>query len=273
MIFKDLLRFSLPLLLVVPAIAAEVAKDGNYILRPNDVVRIEVYGESDLSSDVPILKSGEGSFQLIGSVPLAGISVSDAAAKIKALYEKDYLVAPSLTLKVTEYATDFVSVIGSVKKAGQVPIPVSGRLDLASAMASAGGLAETADVNSIQLVRVSGQTSTFTQNSIQHEAARVQLSSGDRIIVNQSPFVGKTISILGYVGHAGPVQFPLNGKLDLITAISSAGGVTDMGQPKNITISRDGKQTVVDFTALSKNGGRKVMLQPDDVITVPQRVW
>ncbi len=248
-------------------------EDGTYVLRPNDTIRVAVYEEPDLSVQVRILKTGQASFPLVGSVDVGGITVSAAAKKIRDLYAKDYLVDPKLTLTVDEYATEFISVIGAVKNPGQIPMPVSGNLDLASAMATAGGLAETADANSIQLVRASGTTSTFTMDSISSTSGRIKLEPGDRVIVNQSVFVGKTVTVLGQVGKPGPLPFPLNGRLDLVNAVAFAGGLTELANPKKVTVNRRGTVTVLDYREISKRGDRPFLLQPDDVITVAERLF
>lgn len=248
-------------------------EDSTYVLRPNDTIRLSVYEEPDLSVQVRILKTGEASFPLIGSVDVGGLTVTAAATRIRELYAKDYLVDPKLTLTVDEYATEFISVIGSVKIPGQIPMPVSGHLDLASAMATAGGVTEDADANSIQLVRASGGTSNFSMSAIEGGSGRIQLGPGDRIIVNQSAYVGKTVSVLGQVGKPGPLAFPLNGRLDLVNAIAMAGGLTDLANPKKVTLNRKGTVTVVDFRAISQRGDRPLLLQPDDVVTVAERLF
>lgn len=247
--------------------------DTSYILRPNDTISLAVYQEPDLSVRVRILKTGEASFPLIGSVEVGGLSVAAATAKIRDLYAKDYLVDPKMNLTVDEYATEFISVIGAVKAPGQIPMPVSGHLDLASALATVGGVAENGDTNSIQLVRASGLTSSYSMDAIQGASGRVQLAPGDRIIVNQSAFVGKTITVLGQVGKPGPVPFPLKGKLDLVNAIAFAGGLTELANPKKVTINRKGRVSIVDFKTISQRGDQPYLLQPDDVITVAERLF
>ncbi len=249
------------------------SEDGTYILRPNDTIRVAVYEEPDLSVQIRILKTGQASFPLIGSVEVGGISVSAAATKIRDLYAKDYLVDPKLTVTVDEYATEFISVIGAVKSPGQIPMPVSGNLDLASAMATAGGLSETADAGNIQLVRASGTTATFSMDSISGASGRLKLESGDRVIVNQSAYVGKTVTVLGQVGKPGPVPFPLNGRLDLVNAVAFAGGLTELANSKKVTINRKGTVTILDYKEISKRGDRPFLLQPDDVITVAERLF
>ena len=248
-------------------------EDNSYVLRPNDSISLAVYEEADLSAQVRILKTGHASFPLIGSVQLGGLSVSDAAEKIRELYAKDYLVDPKLTLTVNDYATEFISVIGAVAAPGQIPIPVSGNLDLATAMATAGGPSELADTNNIRLIRASGTSSSYSMAAIQGASGRVRLSPGDRVIVNQSPYVGKTVILLGQVGRTGPLPFPLSGRLDLVTAISQAGGLTPLANPKKVTINRRGKVSVVNYRDVSERSDQPLLLQPGDVITVAERLF
>lgn len=272
---SSIIGFILALAMAVslPAFAAG-EEDASYVLRPNDSIRLAVYEEPDLSVQVRILKTGEASFPLVGSVKVSGLSVSAAATKIRDLYARDYLVDPKVTLTVDEYATELISVIGAVKNPGQIPIPVSGQLDLASAMASAGGLAEDANPGGIQLVRASGTTSIFSMADIQAGAGgRIRLEAGDRIIVNRSPFIGKTLTVLGQVGKPGPLAFPASGRLDLVNAIALCGGLTELANPKKITINRKGKIILLDFKATSQRGDQPFLLQPEDVITVPERLF
>jgi len=249
----------------------ESTKDSTYVLRSNDSIRLSVYGEPELSVPVRILQTGQASFELIGLVEISGLTVAEAEEKIRKLYAADYLVDPKLTLAVDDYATDSISVIGAVNRPGPISIPVSGELDLASAMAIAGGLAPSADNGSIQLVRAAGGTSTFTLAAVQGTAARTRLAAGDRIIVNESRFVGKTIQILGQVRNPGSVPFPIDGKLDLVTAIAMAGGVTDLANPRKVSINRNATVFTRDFREMTERGNRPEMLQPGDIITVPER--
>lgn len=249
-------------------------EDASYVLRPNDLIKLDVYEEPDLSVSVRILKSGQASFPLIGSVAVSGMSVSDAVAKIRGLYAKRFLVDPKVTLTVEDYAAEFVSVIGAVKTPGQIPIPVSGHLDLASAMATAGGLADHANPNNIQLIRASGAVTTFKNAAIESgEGSRVQLAAGDRIVVVQSAFIGKSVTILGRVVRPGPVGFPVGGGLDLVNAISFAGGLSELANPKKITINRKGKVSIVDYREISQRADRPYPLEPGDIITVAERMF
>lgn len=247
--------------------------DGSYILRAGDNIRLEVYEEPDLSTNALILKTGEVSFPLIGNVKIDGLSVTAATTKIRDLLQQDYLVDPKVTLSVVQYATDYISVIGAVRSPGQVPISNAVKLDLATAMATVGGLSDTADPSQVVLIRGSGTQTVYRMSDITNGASgRVELRAGDRIIVNQSPYLGKTVTVLGQVGRPGPLQFPLSGQLDLVQAIAGAGGFTGLANQRKISINRGGKTTMVDYKDIL-DGNKPVRILPDDVINVPERIF
>jgi polysaccharide export outer membrane protein len=244
----------------------------SYRLKPNDLVSLSVFEEPDLSTRTRILKTGEGVFPLIGTVKIGGVTVAGATRLIRDLYARDYLVDPKVTLTVDEYATEFVSVVGAVASPGQVPIPVSGNLDLSSALAAAGGLAPHADPNRINVVRASGATSTFSQSSIQ-SGGGIALAAGDRIVVYESSYMKKSVTILGQVRQPGQVDFPLDGRLDLLTAISRAGGFTELASRKKIAVNRGGKTIFFDMREGKEQVSKEFLLQPDDIITVAERIF
>lgn len=273
LIQKSLL-FGIFLSAAVRAQPASLGKnDPSYILRPNDSISVEIYQEPDLSGSFRLLRTGQASFQLIGLVSLSGLSVTEASKKIHDLYAAKYLVDPKVTLSVDSYATEFVTVLGAVRSPGQVAIPISGNLDLATAMASVGGLTGDANQASIIVTRAAGGSTPYTQSQIDGAAGKVRLNSGDRIIVNKSSYIGKTITVLGPVGKPGPMPFPLDGKMDIIDAIAYAGGMTDMANPRKVTVNRKGTILKLDFKAISESGDRTHQILPGDVIKVAERLF
>ena len=261
------------LLLVICLFSSAHAENSSYTLRPNDLITLEVYGEPELSTEVKILKTGQASFPLIGSVNIGGRTVATAAEVISELYDKDFLVNPKITLTVNEYAMEYISVIGAVMTPGQINLPVSGSLDLAAALATAGGPSKIADVNSIKLIRASGGSSTLSYSAIQGTAGKTAMRSGDRIVVSQSKYVDMKVTVLGEVQKPGPVAFPLNGRLDIVNVIAFAGGMTEYANPKKVTINRRGNVIRLNFLEVSQRGDRPFFILPDDVITVAERFF
>jgi polysaccharide export outer membrane protein len=274
-------RFVLFVLLLPAFLAAErpaslvAEQPSGYVIKASDVLRLDVFNEPKISvPETLVSKTGDASFPLIGNVQVSGLTVAQASEKIRALYDADWLVDPKITLSVIVYATETVTVLGSVQKPGQLALSATTALDLATALAIVGGLTETADAERIELHRASGGVTTFTKNDIDNgPAGKLKLSAGDRVIVGQSRFVGTFVTVVGHVGKQGAIAFPVNGKLDLVTAIAGAAGLTDMANPKKISVNRGGKVEEVDYNAISKNAAQPYMLEPGDIITVPQRFF
>ena len=245
----------------------------DYVLKVGDGVALRVFNEPDLDTDTRILKTGEISIPLLGSVRIEGMTVDAATDRIYQLYNADYLVEPKLTLSITEYAPEYVDILGEVKKAGRVRIPATGRLDLASLFAMAGGFTPEADRNLVTVMKADGAVQKYNGTQASEAALqRVFLSSGDRVIVGKSVFVGRTFTVLGEVKSEGPYPFPLNGKLDLVAAIAAAGGLTDLANPKKVTLRRGNQTTRIDYQALSREG-RFLSLRSGDIIFVARRIF
>ncbi len=262
------------LLLGVRVLAAEPEgePDSSYVLKANDVVKISVFEEPELSVQTRILQTGEGVFPLIGAVKIGGLPIRSATERIRSLYAADYLVDPKVTLTVDEYGLLFVSVLGAVANPGQIQIPQSGKLDISAAIATAGGVSATADISRISLVRADGSTAEFALTGIE-KGVRIQLGPGDRVIVGESRYVNKTVTFVGEVRNRGPVAFPVDGKLDLVSAIARAGGFTELANPKKVSVNRGGRVTVLDVKEMSSRGDTPFRLEPDDIITVPERLF
>ena len=240
-----------------------------YVLRPNDVVELSVYEEPDLTKIATILKTGEASFPLIGSVKLEGLSLGEAAEKIRALYAADYIRYPRVNLSVSEYAVDFVNVIGMVASPGKVPIPQFGQLDLRGALANAGGLTPLADREKIVFKSAAGVIKEYSYNFIREKGDTVVLKSGDQLVVSESPFAGKSILISGEVSSPGSFPIPVDGRLDLASALALAGGLGAEADPTAIRLIRAGGTTSsYSYEAIQKGAAGKMVLKGGDRIDV-----
>lgn len=268
---KNLFRW-LALLIAAWQVTILKAQENDPLLKPNDMVSLQVFDEKELDTSTRILKSGEVVFPLIGTVKIGGLTVSKANEVVRELYAKDYLVDPKLTLTVTQYSEDFISVIGAVRAAGQFAMPPDGKFDLAAALASAGGLTSDANPERITVVKPDGQSRIYSATATRNGTG-ITLQPGDRVIVDHSSYIGKTATVVGQVGKPGPVMFPVDGRLDLVLAIAQAGGFTAVANQKKVSINRKGKLTTVDVKEMTDRGDKPYYLQPDDIVTVPERFF
>jgi len=271
---RSILSFALSfhMFLGVSAAVAAPREGADPVLKPNDLIQLVVFEEPDLATTTRVLKSGEVLVPLVGPVKIGGLTVSQANDTIRNLYAQDFLVDPKVTLTVQEYSADFISVIGAVRSPGQFPLPASGLLDLSAAIATAGGLSPEADPDRITLTLANGETSTHSASSTQNGKA-VALRPGDRVVVHQSAYVNKTATILGQVRKPGPMPFPIDGRLDLVTAIAQAGGFTELANPKKVSINRKGKVVTLNAKEMADKGDQRYFLQPEDIVTVSERFF
>jgi polysaccharide export outer membrane protein len=175
------------------ASGAAAYTDGSYRLRVNDLLRITVFQEDDLTTETRISESGSINFPLIGSVRVAGRTVNDVTEEIRARLDKDYLVNPHVTLLLVEFSKQMVTVLGEVQKPGQVQIPAEGGLDLLGAIALAGGYTRVANPAHVTVRRmVNGEDKIFLVDAKKlardSTVGQFLVLPGDTINVGQSIF-------------------------------------------------------------------------------------
>lgn len=123
----------------------------DYIVRPQNVLEITVYGEEDLSKTVQLSASGEISCPLLGRVKVAGMSPAEIEEKLTELY-REYLVKPDISVLVKEYSNFYV--YGQVVKPGAYKL--EGDVTILEAITLAGGLTAIANSDGIKVIRVEG---------------------------------------------------------------------------------------------------------------------
>src|SRR5438132_9482201 len=128
-----------------PAVSAftpnSVSAPPGYILSANDQVAVEVFGEDDLRTNGRLNGEGNLSVPLLGSIRLAGLTLTQAASKLTELYSRDYLVSPKVNVMLIGYAKRRFSVLGQVNRPGSYEMPDGspGGIDRLEAIAMAGG--------------------------------------------------------------------------------------------------------------------------------------
>lgn len=126
----------------------------NYILKPSDVVKVEVYKETDLNKTVRVEGDGTVALALIGKVKIANMTVAEAQSLITDLYNRDYLVDPQVSLLVVSFSPKVVRILGSVNRPGVVQIPPDRELTLTEAIAGVNGISRLGNPNKVTIKRI-----------------------------------------------------------------------------------------------------------------------
>ncbi|MDO8540843.1 MAG: polysaccharide biosynthesis/export family protein [Opitutaceae bacterium] len=138
----------------------------DYVLQPQDVLKVHVFGEEDINKGgmVSITQEYTVTLPLIQTVNLKGLTVRQAEEKIRQLYDKDFLVEPQVNVFVEKYAERSVNVVGAVEKAGRIPFPQERGLSIVDAIALAGGQSRLASLRAVKLTRTmtDGEQKTIT---------------------------------------------------------------------------------------------------------------
>ncbi len=126
----------------------------NYVLKPSDVISVQVYQEKDLDKSVRIEGDGSVALALIGKVKVAGMTVAESQSLITDLYNRDYLVDPQVSVLVVQFSPKVIHILGSVNSPGVVQIPPDRDLTLTEAIAGVRGVSRLGNPKSIIIKRV-----------------------------------------------------------------------------------------------------------------------
>jgi len=136
--------------------APAAAPDREYLLQPQDLLRIFIFQHEDLNKQMESVRISDDhtiGLPLVNSVNLRGRTARQAEEVIRAAYDRDYLVNPQVSVIVVKYAERSVNVVGQVNNAARVPFPQEKGLTIVEAIALAGGQTRLADLKKVRLTR------------------------------------------------------------------------------------------------------------------------
>ena len=123
-----------------------------YTLDSGDRLRVNVFGQPDLSGEFSVAGSGNIAIPLIPPVAAGGLTTNELQASIADALSRTLLRNPNVSVQVTEFRPFFI--LGEVMKAGQYPF-VNG-MTVQSAVAIAGGFSYRANQNNVHVTRKQG---------------------------------------------------------------------------------------------------------------------
>ena len=248
--------------------AAPVGAQPEYLLAPGDILKITVFKNADLSLDVRVSESGAIGYPLIGSVPLKGLTLPAAEAKIaQMLRDGGFVVNPQVNILLTEGFGNLVSVIGEVNKPGRYSTDAAGG-HVSGMLAAAGGVAPTGG----ETVTLSGMRNgkpfrhdvdIVKMASTGNQGEDIELFGGDTLYVTRAPM----FYIYGQVQKPG--QYPLLRGMTVIQALATGGGVTGKGTQRGIVRHRRDANGKVKEEGVSMDDD----VQDRDVIYVKESLF
>lgn len=270
------LLLSLSLLLVILTWTTPI-QASEYLLGVGDVLRITVWGHTELTTEVTIRPDGFVTFPLVGDIWAVDKTPRQLSAEIQGILG-EFVINPQVTVIVSQFRSLQVQVLGEVRTAGYYQPKAGSRL--LDILALAGGPSGTADLSSVTITRyslaASGQEETqvmtvdvnqfFETGNLAHNPL---IASTDTIFV---PPAGRA-TIFGEVRQ--PTSYDLGNGLDILDLLALAGGALDSADLEHVVITRqaegDPQEQVVNVQDFLAGGSRPVKIQANDVVFVPKK--
>jgi polysaccharide export outer membrane protein len=241
------------------------AAEEEYKLGAGDVLRISVFDEPDLLTETEVSESGTVGMPLIGEVAVGGMTRNQAAGVLSArLKSGGFLKEANVVVRVIEYRSQQISVLGEVGKPGKYSI--SKPSSITDMIAIAGGITGKGS-NVVTVVRT-GRDGTVQRQEVDVDS-QVGARSGGKVLLLQAGDtvyvpVAPVFYIYGEVRQPG--SYPLASNMTVMQALSVGGGLTVRGTERGIHVER--RTTDGQVRAYTVKGQDK--LQPNDVLRVPE---
>jgi polysaccharide biosynthesis/export protein len=253
-----------------PAATQPIPAGKDYIIGAEDVLDIQVWGSNDLNQIVFVRPDGRLSLPLVGEIAVAGKTVQQLQDHLLGVYEKTVKGAV-VTVIVKEIKSRPVYFVGGFAKPGVLQL--TGDLTLLQAISIMGGVLPDADGEKGFLLRRDQKVPIDFNRLAQRGdlSQNPKLEPGDSVVVP----LADSVYVNGEVKKPGPVKYA--GDLTLLKALTQAGGLTPLAAGSRVDVIRgsaekkDRIRVDVDRIMRSPDGNQDVRLQPNDIITVPQR--
>ncbi|HSL52615.1 MAG TPA: polysaccharide biosynthesis/export family protein [Candidatus Deferrimicrobiaceae bacterium] len=265
-----LLAASVPALAQTPAPAPQQDKD--YIIGPEDILEIQVWGNKDLNQAVFVRPDGRTSLPLVGEIGVAGKTVQQLQDHLTNVYEKTVKGAV-VTVIVREIKSRPIYFIGGFGKPGVMQL--TRELTLLQAISVVGGVSPNADAEKGFVLRGDKRIPIDFNRLVQRGdlSQNPKLEPGDSVVVP----LADAVYVNGEVKTPGAVKY--TGDLTILKALTQVGGLTPLAAGGRVDVLRgnaEKKERIrvdVDKMMRSPDENPDIRLQPNDIVFVPQRLF
>ena len=196
------------------ALSSDIPVPPDYTLGPGDKIKIEYYGNENISEDIFIGRSGILNLPLLGPVTLAGLTFSQASDLVSKKVKSE-LLGTEIYITLSELRSINIYLVGSAYKPGAYT--VSALSTITNALFAGGGPNEIGSLRNIQVKRKGKLIKEFDLYDLLlygDTSSDVRLQQGDAIFI---PMQEMSASIEGSVQRPGRYEIKTGEKiLDLM---------------------------------------------------------
>jgi polysaccharide export outer membrane protein len=212
------------LVMATAALGQNTSTGKPYTLKPEDVLRIQVFNQQQIAADVPVGDDGNIAAPFVGVLFVEGKTVTEVEKMLFDLYKKKLLLRdPIVSVTITQYRRLKASINGQVNRSGEI---IFRQGDTIMNLLSAGGgyISDRADARRATLRRKGSRElipidlyalTVFGDNSQNYE-----LLDGDVLDIPEEQ--RNRIMVLGQV--RAPGLYPYRETMRLMDAVSVSGG-------------------------------------------------
>ena len=246
------------------------------VLRPGDVLQIEVFRMDEFSKSVRIEEDGSFMYPLCGEIKAAGLTPRDISKEMAKRLAAQ-IANPQVTVFVSSWSPRPVYILGEVKGSMSLELPTYGRMTVLQAISASGGFTESADLNGVVVLRRIGnklerlKVDVSALATYSNAADDFRLRPEDTLIVPKAP----PVFVAGEVNSA-TVMYVDTQRLPMCSEVMiRCGGLKDGADAGNVLIvrtDRNGEQKLLRASLLTVKDGlyvNDIQIQPGDSIMVP----
>ena len=239
-----------------------VAVDQDYVLGNGDVIEVALVGRSDFTGRTRIGNDGAVLLPYLGPFPASGRTPAKLAEEIaKALEKGGFFSHPVVRVDIVGVGSRTVTVLGAVGAPGVVPLDRA--YHLSEIVARSGGRSGTG-ADTVVLTHRDGSSKTYKLADLATGAGDKDplVANGDKIY-----FPAAEAQVFYATGQVkAPGAYPVTEGMTLRIALARAGGITDDGSERKVSVRRKGvelKNVKLDVTTV----------EPGDIIKVGERLF
>jgi polysaccharide export outer membrane protein len=270
----------------LPANEVNGAK-ARYVIGPGDEVSVRVTDSQDIpEKPIRVDPDGQIALPMIGRMEASRRSVEELERDITTRL-KTYIIDPHVSVNVTDFASQPVSVLGAVGAPGVYQL--SGIKTLAEIIALAKGLAPDAG-GTIRITRyASGVADEHNGAAVDRNQARVQEIAVADLLSTRSnaasiPIQSKdvitvpktgVVYVIGDVRKPGAQNLGNREQIGVLEAVSAAEGVLPTGSPQHAKLlhldpkTSERTETALNVKRIMAGRAANPILQPGDVLLIP----
>ncbi|MCB9730970.1 MAG: SLBB domain-containing protein [Deltaproteobacteria bacterium] len=238
----------------LPAVSAE------YKVGEGDVLRVEIYGEDDMSGSFTVGVGGVLNYPMLDNLVVVGKTADTISREMAQALQVSLLEDPRVSVRVERCSSQRVYVLGQVSSPGEFPL--CGPTTLLEVLARAGGVTDDT-VSRVRVTREGEPEQEINYDELIHLGlGNVELRHGDRIFIPE----GLVVYVAGQVGQPGALPFRKG--MTITQAINEAGGLTSLARTRKVFVLRDGKRLEVKLGRILRGREIDFELRPDDQVFI-----